>query len=190
MVGKVLSLRKHPLLNKKIVYEYLWSKKYPNLAKLFGNPKHLKKLVPPAHSVSEWTEKCELVYYNVECIVQNMEMMFGVKALTDDFLSEEAKTFLKFHTDEYYVKFKDSYWENPNSDEKDFDEFCWLLYSYNDSKNNESTVNAVVFFLLKLCFAKHYLIKQELSFELTVGGKKKEAIPDFTLISRCQIKVS
>ena len=33
-----------------------------------------------------------------------------------------------------------------------------------------------------------YLIKQELSFEQTVGGKNKEAIPDFTLISRYQIK--
>ena len=186
MVGKILKLRKNPILNQKFVCEYLLSKKYIDLVTLFSNPAQLKKLVPPAHSASEW-EKNELVYYNVEFIVQTMEKMFGGKALTDNFLSEEANKFLRFHTQDYNAKFKDSYWENLNS-ERDFDEFCWLLYSYKDSKHIKSTVNAVVFFLLKLCFAKKYLIKPEWPFELIVCGKKKEAIPAFTLINRLQIK--
>lgn len=181
-IGKILILRKNPRLNEAFVDEYLISKKYIDLANLFTNPAQLKKLVPPARSASDWTENDELAYYNVEFIVQKIENMFGLKALTDDFLSEESKKFLKKHDGDYYHKFKELYWENPNSDEKDFDEFSWLLYSYKDSVNIESTVNAVVFFLLKLCFAKNYMIKPEFRFVLSVGGKKKEAIPGYTLV--------
>lgn len=154
---------------------------------LFYNPAQLKKLIPPAHSASDWTDK-ELLYYNVGLVIQNMEKMFGDKALTDDFLSEKARKFLNSHSQDYYNKFQLSYWLNPNREEKDFDELSWLIYSYKDSKNIVATVDGVIFFLLKLCFARNYLIKPRLPFQLTVCNMSKEAIPDFTLVSQCNFK--